>query len=329
MTKKIQKNKKELVIYQAKNGEIKFRGDFDGGTIWATQKQMAEIFDVDVRTVNEHIKNIFKTKELKKDSTIRNFRIVQKEGKREVVRNIEHYNLDMIISIGYRVNSKIATEFRIWATKTLKQHITKGYTINKKVLAQNYNDFMRAVDSVQKLLPKGEVISTENILELIKAFANTWFLLESYDEDEFPQKGFTKKKVKVTAKELYDAVASFKKQLIKKKQATELFAQEKKQKSLEGILGNVLQAVFKKEVYETVEEKAAHLLYFVVKNHPFSDGNKRSGAFSFIWFLQKFGINFRQKITPEALTVVTLLVAESKPTEKERIIGLILLLLKK
>ena len=177
-------------------------------------------------------------------------------------------------------------------------------------------------------MPKEEIISTENILELIKTFADTWLSLESYDEDKFLIKGNTKKKVEIQADELYEMIAKFKKELVRKKQATILFAQEKRAKSLEGILGNVFQAVFGKEVYSTVEEKAVYLLYFVVKNHPFNDGNKRTGAFIFIWFLQKAGIKFQQKITPEALTSITLLVAESKPKDKDRIIGLLLLLLK-
>ncbi len=320
---------KDLLIYQAKDGAIELRGDFGNETIWATQKQIAEVFGIDVRTVNEHLGNVYKTKELKKDSTIRKFRIVQKEGTRFVERDMSFYNLDAVISVGYRVNSKQATAFRIWATKTLKRHITKGYTINKKIIGKNYDDFLQAVEDVQKLLPRGNIIPAKNILDLVKAFAGTWFSLESYDKDKFPSKGNTKKKLKIHADELYGAVTEFKKELIKKKQATELFAQERTQKALEGILGNVLQEVFNREVYGTVEEKAIHLLYFVVKNHPFTDGNKRTGAFSFIWFLQKTGINFQQKITPEALTAITLLVAESNPKDKDRIIGLLLMLLKK
>ncbi len=322
MSKNIKKIK-ELVIYQAKNGEIKFRGDFDGETIWATQKQVAEIFEIDRSVVTKHINKIFKDEEIDEKSNVQKMHIANSD------KPVKFYNLDIILAVGYRTNSAKAIGFRKWATKTLKQHITQGFTINPKTIENNYKDFLQAVESVQRLLPEENTIPTENILELIKAFAGTWFSLESYDEDKFPKKGFTKKKVKAGADELYTAVTQFKKELVKKKQATELFAQERKQKSLEGILGNILQSIFGKEVYPTVEEKAAHLLYFVVKDHPFSDGNKRTGAFSFIWFLQKSGIKFREKITPEALTAITLLVAESKPSEKDRIIGLILLLLKK
>jgi hypothetical protein len=143
-----------MLIYQAKNGTLEIRGDFSNETLWATQSQIAEAFGVDVRTISEHIKNIYKTNELSEKATIRNFRIVRKEGTREIVRDINHYNLDMILSVGYRVNSKTATQFRIWATKTLKEHIVKGYTINRKQIGKNYDAFMKAVGDIQNLLPE-------------------------------------------------------------------------------------------------------------------------------------------------------------------------------
>ncbi|MBL7156069.1 MAG: Fic family protein [Candidatus Pacebacteria bacterium] len=165
-----------------------------------------------------------------------------------------------------------------------------------------------------------------DVMELIKAFASTWFSLNAYDTESFPQKGVSKKQVFFTAEELAIALEKLKKALLVKKQATELFGQEKSKNSVHGIIGNVFQSFGKKDVYPTIEKKAAHLLYFIVKNHPFTDGNKRSGAFSFIWFLQKAGI-LRAGLTPEALTALTLLVAESKPEDKEKMIGLVLLLL--
>ncbi len=327
------KNKlNKIVLYQAKNGAIEFRGDFESeNTVWGTQKQIAELFDIDRTVVTRHIRNIFKDGELNKEVVCAKFAHTTSHGAikgKTQTKEVEFYNLDIILAVGYRTNSKKAIEFRKWATKVLKQHLVKGYTINKKVITKNYNNFMLAVKSVQELAEKKHLISTKDVLELVKAFADTWFSLEAYDKDKFPKKGFTKKKVKVVAENLYSAVKKFKEELISKKQATELFAQEKRKKSLEGILGNVFQSVFGKEVYPTLEEKAVHLLYFVVKNHPFNDGNKRTGAFCFIWFLQKAGLDFRKKITPEALTAITLLVAESKPKEKDKIIGLLLLLLK-
>jgi len=165
------------VIYQTKTGEIKLRGDFDKDTIWATQKQIAEIFGIDVRTVNEHLKNIYKTQELQENATIRKFRIVQKEGDRAVSREVNFYNLDVIISVGYRVNSQKATQFRIWATKVLKQHITQGYTINKKVLRKNYDAFLQTVKDIEILAKENHLIGSGDILELVctamKVYRNT------------------------------------------------------------------------------------------------------------------------------------------------------------
>ncbi len=238
----------KTIIYQAKNGAIEFRGDFSHDTIWATQKQIAKLFGVNIRTINEHIKNIYKTCELKEKATIRKFRIVQTEGKRDVEREVNFYNLDLLISVGYRVNSKTATQFRIWATTTLKQHLLKGYTINKKVLLKNYQEFLRVVDDVKLLASKNDNVSKDDVLELIKTFSSTWFNLESYDKQVFPKKGNSKKKIKVEfekfAQKLYKEVEVLKKELIIKKEATELFAQEKKPGSLQGILGNVFQSVF-------------------------------------------------------------------------------------
>ncbi len=319
------KKDNNLVIYQAKNGAIEFRGDFERDTIWATQKQIAEIFGVQKAAISKHMRNIFFEGELQENSVVSILETTASDGKKY---KTNFYNLDVIISVGYRVNSKTATQFRIWATKTLKQHITKGYTLNKKVIKNNYNEFLDAVEKIQKLLPKGNVIPVGDVLELVKTFADTWVSIDAYDKGDLPKKGFTKKKVKIQADELYDAVSEFKKNLIGKKEATELFAQEKNQKSLEGILGNVFQIIFGEDVYKTVEEKASHLLYFIIKNHPFNDGNKRTGAFTFVWFLNKAGINFYKKITSGALTAITILIAESNPKDKDRMIGLVLLLLK-
>ncbi|MFD2230066.1 virulence protein RhuM/Fic/DOC family protein [Alkalimarinus sediminis] len=317
-------NEKNLVIYQAENGAIELQADLTDETVWVTQKQLSDIFDVNVRTVSEHIKNILKTKELEENSVIRKFRITATDGKSY---NTNHYNLDMVISVGYRVNSKTATQFRKWATQTLKEHITKGYTINPTRISKNYDAFMQAVDDIQKLASAQSQLQSENVLALVKSFANTWFSLESYDEDKLPQTGLTSKDISIEAQHLAVAVTQLKNTLIDKKQATPLFAQEKREGALAGILGSVFQTVFGQDAYPTIEEKAAHLLYFIVKNHPFNDGNKRTAAFSFIWFLQKAGLEFESKITPEALTAITLLIAESKPESKDRMIGLVILLL--
>ena len=314
----------KLIVYQADNGAIELKGDIANETVWITQKQLSQVFEVDVRTINEHIKNIFFTSELDEDPVIRKFRITASDGKQY---NTNHYNLDMIISVGYRVNSKTATKFRKWATKTLNQHISQGFTINPSRIEQNYANFMQAVDEVKTLTSNSTLLKTDDILALIKSFAHTWFSLESFDEDKLPKGGLTKQDIQLESSALYEAVDHLKADLIANNQATQLFAQEKKKDALAGIFGNVFQSVFGEDAYPTIEEKAAHLLYFIVKNHSFNDGNKRTGAFAFIWFLQKVQFDFRAKITPEALTAITLLIAQSNPADKDKIIGLVVILL--
>ena len=315
--------KKETVIYQGKSGAIELRGDFQKETLWAKQSQIVELFNINQSVVSRHINNIFKDGEVDKKSNMQKMHIAHSD------KPIALYSLDVILSVGYRVNSKVAIEFRKWATETLRKHITEGYTINPSRITQNYQNFLQAMEDVKKLLPNTDAITLGDAMDLIQMFANTWFSLDAYDTQSLPEKGQTKKSVKIAADHLYAAVEELKQDLIHKKQATPLFAQEKSKNSLAGIVGNVFQSLGGINVYPTIEEKAAHLLYFIVKNHPFNDGNKRTGAFAFVWFLRKSGINFHGKITPEALTVLTLLVAESDPHDKDRVIGLILLLLKK
>ena len=322
------KNVKDIVIYQAKSGKIEFRGDFERDTVWGNLNQIADLFGRDKSVISRHIRNIFQSGELEQRATVAKIATVQKEGEREVIREIDHYNLDMILSIGYRVDSKQATMFRIWATDTLKQHLIKGYTINKKRIAANYGKFLQAVSGVKALLPTGNAVKAQDVLELMEAFAGTWFSLEAYDTQNFPKSGATKKAATFTADELTQALHEFKQELFARKQATDLFGQERSEDGIHGIVGNVFQSFGNQDVYPTVEEKASHLLYFMVKNHPFVDGNKRSGAFAFVWFLRKAGL-LLASLTPEALTALTLLVAESHAKDKGKIIGLILLLLQK
>jgi prophage maintenance system killer protein len=321
--------KKEIIVYQTKNGGLELRGDFSKETIWASIQQIADLFETDKSGISRHIRNIYESEELEEKATVAKNATVQIEGKRRIKRTIEYYNLDVILSVGYRVNSKTATNFRKWATKTLREHITKGFTLNKRVLAKNYDAFLQAVEGVKKLLPTDSQLKSADTLELVKLFAGTWFSLDAYDKAALPKSGLSKKQVEFTADELTRALVDLKKDLLKKKEASELFGQEKQMGSLGGIVGNVFQTVFGKDAYASTEEKAAHLLYFIVKNHPFNDGNKRSGAFAFVWFLNKAKLLNPDKITPEALTALTLLVAESKPQDKEQMTGLVVLLLKK
>ncbi len=323
------KNTKKLAIYQTKDGALELREDIDTETIWANKKQIAEIFGIDRSVVSRHIKNIFSDKEIDKKVAYAKFAHTTEHGAikgKTQTHEIEFYNLDIILAVGYRTNSARAIEFRKWATKTLKKHIIQGFTINPNRIEKNHQAFLQTVEDIKFLAQNNQNLQTKDILELIKSFSYTWFSLDSYDKDKFPKKG-TKKSVEITAEELERDLQKLKQELIAKKEATDIFGQEKQKGNLAGIVGNVFQTVFGKDAYETIEEKSAHLLYFIIKDHPFNDGNKRSGAFAFIWFLQKAGFHFQNKITPETLATLTILIAESHPKEKEKMVGIVLLLL--
>ena len=312
----------DLAVFQAENGALELRWDGAKDTVWASLDQISDLFGRDKSVISRHIKNIFKEEELDRNSTVAKIATVQKEGKRNVERQIEYFNLDLILSVGYRVNSKIATKFRQWATKLLNQHITQGYSINEELLKRNRLQFIKTLEDLKILSKNNEQLKATDVLTLIQSFSGTFLALDSYDKNAFPEYG-TKKEVKTSAKELSKDLQKLKQELISKGEATVLFAQEKKKGNLEGIFESVFQTVFGEDAYTTVEEKAAHLLYFVVKNHPFNDGNKRSGAFCFIWFLQKTSYPFQDKISPETLTVLTILIAESNPSDKEKMIGIV------
>ncbi len=320
--------KNEIAIYQSESGAIEIAIDFKKETLLLTQQQVAQLFGIKKAAISKHVKNIFASAELEKESTVSILETVQKEGDRKIVRKIEYYNLDLVLSIGYRVNSLNATRFRRWATTTLKEHIIKGYSINKERIASNYKLFLKALDDVKALLPESSKTDTVNILELVSIFADTWFSLNAYDAEELPKAGITKNHIEITANELRNTLQELKKELVAKNEAADLFGIERKEKNIENIVGNVFQSFGGEYVYPTVEEKAANLLYFFIKNHPFIDGNKRSGAFAFIWFLQKAGLLNIQRLNPNVLTALTLLIAESNPKDKDRMIGIILQILR-
>lgn len=315
--------KDRIAIYQNASGALELRADLKQDTVWATQAQITSLYGVDRTVVTKHINNILKSGEISQKSNVQKMHIANSD------KPVTFYSLDLILAVGYRTNSARAIEFRKWATKVLREHITKGYTINPTKIKHNYQEFLSAVDKVKALLPSSIKADTGSILELIKAFANTWVSLDAYDKGVFKPEKTTKKKISLAANDLTRGINEFKLELMKKAEATELFANERSAGTVEGIIGNVMQSFGGKELYPSLEEKAAHLLYFMVKNHPFSDGNKRSGAFSFIWFLRKAGILNTSRLTPEALTAITLLIASSNPKDKDKMTGLVMMLLKR
>ena len=312
-----------IVVFQAKNGAIELRGDISRETLWATQAQIVDLFDVDQSVVSRHMRNIFKDGEIDEKSNMQKMHIANSD------RHVNLYSLDVVLGVGYRTNSKVAIEFRKWATRTLREHITQGYTINRKRIGDNYSAFMKAVADVQTLLPQHVTLDPKSVLELIKEFATTWVSLDAYDKEALSMKGVSKKSVQLTSGELLEAIDTLKKELMKKGEATDLFAMAIDSEEIEGIVGNVVQSFGGKSVYPTIEEKAAHLLYFIVKNHPFTDGNKRSGAFAFVWFLRKTGSKGSRNINPAALTALTLLIAESDPMKMGQMVALVTHMLRK
>lgn len=318
------KNRDKIIIYEGDDGRSHVEVIFEGETVWLTQAQLIDLFQSSKSNISEHIKNIYAEQELTMESTVRKFRTVQKEGDRNVSRDIEHYNLDLIISLGYRVKSHIATKFRIWATTLLREYIIKGFAINKNRIADNYTQFLKVVDDVKKLLPSGLSVDPKGVVELVSIFADTWLSLGAYDKGVLFKGKLTKKKVFVTAEKMINSLSDLKAELVCKSEASDIFGMEREKGSVEGIVGNVMQSFNGKELYPSMEEKAAHLLYFMVKDHPFVDGNKRNGAFAFVWFLKQANILDVSKLTPSALTALTILVASSDPKEKEKVVALIL-----
>ncbi|MFA4942787.1 MAG: virulence protein RhuM/Fic/DOC family protein [Patescibacteria group bacterium] len=325
-------SKDEIVIYKAKDGLPDLVVKMEKETIWLTLNQIASLFVTDKSGISRHISNIFKSGELSPMATVAKIATVQKEGGREIVRQIEYYNLDAIISVGYRVNSKRATQFRIWATNVLKSHIIKGYTINEKRLKENKDlklgELEKTVNFLQRVINNRQLKSIEakGLLKVITDYANSWIILQRYDE----QKLEIIKNGKVSYNLNYDfsvnEIKELKKKLIKEKQATDIFGRER-ENSLAGIVRNLEQTFGGKNLYPTIEERAAHLLYFVIKDHPFIDGNKRIGSFLFILFLVKnnylYNKKGEKKINDGALASLALLIAESDPKEKNVMVALI------
>ncbi|KTC99311.1 RhuM family protein [Legionella feeleii] len=326
----------EILLYQAEDGSFQIEVPIEEESVWLSQKQMSELFQKDIRTINEHIQNIYSENELVEISTIRKFRIVQQEGKRKVSREIEHYNLDVIISVGYRVKSLQGTQFRIWANKILKEYLLKGYALNQiklKKQNQQIKELEKTLILFQKALST-DLNHTESngLLTVLTNYNHSFILLNQYDTGDFPKVQLnTNITCEIDYSTAMKAIDDLKHNLILEKQATDLFGRPK-DNSFEGILGNIVQSFGGEYLYPSIEEQAAHLLYFTIKNHPFSDGNKRIGAFMFVWFLQLNQHHLKRngdaKINDNALVAIALLVAQSDPAQKDIMIQLIVNLIR-
>ena len=312
--------KGEIIIYTSEDGSVSLDTKLENETIWLTQDMMTKLFETTKQNISLHINNIYKDEELDKTSTVKEFFTVRKEGNRTVSRNIEYYNLDMIIAVGYRVDSKRATQFRKWATSTLKEYITKGYAINEKML-KSKQEQIQALQSTINLLTRSienqieTIDEAQNITKILDNFAKGLNLLDNFDHKTLDSKGLTEKEaVIIQEKEYLDIIDKMKSEF-----ASDVFANPK-DGSFASSVNQIYQTFDGKDCYPTLEEKAATLLYLITKNHSFSDGNKRIAASCFLYFLDKNNMLYKNNlpiIDASALFALTLLIAESKPEEMD------------
>ena len=317
---------KSIVIYEiSKNKAISVPLEHE--SVWLSLDQMTELLNRDKSVVSRHIKNIFAEKELVRKSVVANYATTAPDGK---TYKVDYFNLDVIISVGYRVKSLRGTQFRIWATKTLRDYILKGYAINKnRLIDTGIDELGRAVALIKQTLDSKVLTTVESrgILRVITDYAHSWVMMHKYDEGEIKISGKTKPKYALTYDEAIGFVHELSTTLHAQDAATKFVGMERDDHGLDCIIGSINQTYGGKDVYKTVEEKASHLLYFVIKDHPLIDGNKRSGSLLFIHYLAMNGLLFRQTgertINDNTIVALALLISQSHPKDKEIMIHLI------
>lgn len=314
-----------IQLFQSSDGQVTLEVSLVQDTVWLTQAQMCDLFDKNKRTVSEHIRNIFKEGELVEDAVVRNFRTTAADGK---AYSINHYNLDVAISVGYRVKSQRGVQFRQWASAVLKQHLIQGYTLNQKRLAERGIEFEQAVALLSRTLVNQQLVRPkgESVLSVISEYARSWSLLQGYDEQSLGKTLTKQSEMQTLAfQDAMQAIAQLKQELIKKGEASELFGQVRGD-GLSSAIATIEQGFGDELFYSNVASRAAHLLYFVIKNHPLADGNKRTGSFLFLWYLRLnqhlLAKPVEQLINDNTLVALALLVAESLPAQKELMIRL-------
>jgi prophage maintenance system killer protein len=321
----------QVEIYQTKDKQTQVEVRFEEDTVWLNQSQLISLFQRDQSVISRHLSNVFKEGELDKKSNMHFLHIANSD------KPVAHYNLDVIISVGYRVKSKRGTQFRQWATLRLKEFLTKGYVLNEKKLQQvlqNMQQLEQAVKLIQQSGSTNELSATEakGLLDIITNYTQSFILLNQFDSNKLPEEKLNKTiSYEIDYSEALNAITELKKQLMKRKEASDLFG-KRKDAAFESVLNSVVQTFGDEYLYKSIEEQAAHLLYFVNKNHPFTDGNKRIGAFLFVWFLEKNIHRFKKtgelKINDNALVALALLVAQSNPDDKELMIKLVMNLIR-
>lgn len=322
------KSKGEIILYKTPEGDTHIDVKLKEETVWLTLNQLASLFSKDKSVISRHIQNVFSEKELNRDSTVAKFATVQIEGNRRIEREIEYYNLDVIISVGYRVKSKRGTQFRIWANKVLKDYLIKGYSLNEKKLKEHtekIKELERTIEIFSKVTESYQLKQDEfsGILKVIKDYTYALDILDKFDNNNLAIENINKN---LTYNLTYQAARQVISKMKEKFGGSSLFGKEK-DKSFKGTIGAIYQTFGKKELYPSIEEKASHLLYFTIKNHSFIDGNKRIAAALFLWFLEMnkylYGKDNRKRIADNALVALCLLIAESNPKEKEMIVNLV------
>ena len=314
---------KKIQIFQSGDGSVQLDVSLQDDTVWLAQAQMMELFERDQSVISRHINKVFKEGELERESNMQKMHITQSD------KPVAFYSLDVVISVGYRVKSQRGVQFRQWATKLLKQHLVQGYTLNQKRLQERGVEFEQAVQLLSQTLGNQQLVSSEGaaVLAVVSDYARSWSLLQAYDEQSLSDQ--TTKQDEMQALELspvLTAIAELKQILMAKGEATELFGQLRGD-GLESAIATIEQGFGEDLFYPNIASRAAHLLYFVIKNHPLADGNKRTGSFLFLWYL-RINQTFLAKpveelVNDNTLVALALLVAESKPEQKELIIRLV------
>ena len=317
-------SKGQVIIYKSPEGDTKLDVRLEEETVWLSQVQLVELFKTSKQNVSLHINNIFKEKELERFSTVKEYLTVQREGKREVERFIDYYNLDVIISVGYRIKSQRGTQFRIWANKILKDYLIKGYALNEKQLkeqTEKVKELEKSIEIFKRVADKNQLEQDEftGILKVISDYTYALDILDQYDHQKVSiGKAVKKEEYKIN----YNDSMKLVKNLQKKFSTSDLFGKEKDE-SFKSTLGNIYQTFNKKELYPSLEEKAAMLLYLAIKNHSFIDGNKRIAAAIFLMYLSKnnflYNSDGEKRIADNALVAICLMIAASDPKEKDKI----------
>ena len=321
-----------IEIYSSQDGSIQLKVKLENDTVWLTQSQMAELFGVDRTSIVRHIRNIYKSEELDQNSTCAKNAQLRTEGHRSILREIPYYNLDMIISVGYRVNSKNATSFRRWATSVLKQYIIKGYAINQQIKLDRYNELKDVVRLMSRTVGLQEKVTSEEYGGLFNVISDYVYALDTLDHYDYQSLSIQKTTKEESFRATYDNAMEAISALKEKFGGSQWFANEKDE-SFKSSIGQIYQTFGGEDLYPSVEEKAAMLLYLVVKNHSFSDGNKRIAAMLFLWFLNNNHVLYAEdghkRIADNTLVALTLMIAESRTEEKDVMVKVVVNLINK